>query len=299
MPFRGLFLGEFNYWRKLVLPLAVAAVALAVAIIGASIVGAGGTDSINFFVDRLSGESGTWLGGLVGASSLIALSVGMVSAVNPCGFAMLPTYLGLYLGDNRAEEEGQKPVKRVRRALKVGGAVTAGFVLLFGIAGTAIGLGASFVGDVIPWLGLAMGVGLVFIGAWMVSGGELSSGLAARVANRMGNPNQVNTKGYFMFGLSYGTASLSCTITPFLLVLGIGVTGFSLTVVGNFFLFALGMGLVIMALTVGMAIFKGAMVTLLRKALPYIHPFSSAFMVVAGAYIVFYWLSIGHGVLTN
>ena len=297
MALKGLSLGEINYWRRLVLPLVVAAVAIAAAVAGAMAVGAGGTDSVNFFVERLSGNSGTWLGGLIGASSLIALSVGMVSAVNPCGFAMLPTYLGLYLGDNNAEDEGQKPVKRVRRAFKVGGAVTAGFVLLFGVAGTAIGLGASFVGDVIPWLGLAMGIVLVLIGAWMVGGGELSSGLAARVANRMGNPNQVNTKGYFMFGLSYGTASLSCTITPFLLVLGIGVTGFSVSVVGNFFLFALGMGLVIMALTVGMAIFKGAMVRLLRKALPFIHPVSSAFMVVAGAYIVFYWLSIGRDLL--
>ena len=27
-----------------------------------------------------------------------AFGAGMVSAVNPCGFAMLPAYLGLYLG---------------------------------------------------------------------------------------------------------------------------------------------------------------------------------------------------------
>ena len=114
----------------------------------------------------------------------------------------------------------------------------------------------------------------------------------------MGNPNQVSTKGYFMFGLSYGTASLSCTLPIFISVVGIGVAGFSAsTVVGNFFLYALGMGLVIMGLTLGMAIFKGAMVKLMRKALPFIQPVASAFMVIAGTYIVFYWLTIGRGLL--
>ena len=29
-----------------------------------------------------------------------AFAAGMVSAVNPCGFAMLPAYLGLYIGNH-------------------------------------------------------------------------------------------------------------------------------------------------------------------------------------------------------
>ena len=34
----------------------------------------------------------------------------------------------------------------------------------------------------------------------------------------------------------------------------------------------------------------------LRKMIPYVQPASAAFMILAGAYIVFYWLTIG-GVL--
>ena len=300
MALRGISLRDVNIWRSVVLPLGVAGVALAVAIVGAVIVGSGGgTDSLNLFVDRtLSGNSQQFLGGLIGASALFALAAGMASAVNPCGFAMLPAYLGLYLGTNSKEDEKLSPVRNVGRALIVGGAVSAGFILLFGVAGAVIGVSASFVSDVLPWLGLAIGIGLVAVGAWMVGGGKLYTGLAARAASRMGDPNQVNAKGYFMFGLSYGTASLSCTLPIFISVVGIGVAGFSAqSVVGNFFLYALGMGLVIMALTLGMAFFKGAMVSLMRKALPYIQPIASAFMVVAGTYIVFYWLSIGRDLL--
>ena len=53
------------------------------------------------------------------------------------------------------------------------------------------------------------------------------------------------------------------------------------------------MGLVIVTLTVGMALFKSAIVGAFRKAMPYIAPAGSWLMVVAGAYIVFYWLTVG------
>ena len=128
----------------------------------------------------------------------------------------------------------------------------------------------------------------------MVGGGKLYTGFAARAASHMGNAGQIGTRGYFMFGLSYGTASLSCTLPIFLSVVGISVAGTSVaSVVGNFFLFALGMGLVIMVLSIGMAFFKGTMLGLLRKVLPFVQPFGSWLMVIAGAYIVFYWLTVG------
>ncbi len=329
---RGLAQRDVNFWRSLVLPVVVAGAALAVAIVGAAVVGGGGgIDKINLFVEgTLSGNSQQWLGGLISASAFFALAAGMASAVNPCGFAMLPAYLGLYLGSNVNEDESLPPVspsdrerlvagvvsvgfsllfrrvvrvsvsfvRTMGRALLVGGAVSAGFILLFGVVGAIVGASASFVGSVLPWLGLAIGIALVLVGAWMVGGGKLYTGLAARLASRMGDPSQVNAKGYFLFGLSYGTASLSCTLPIFISVVGIGVAGFSLQkVVGNFFLYALGMGMVIVAMTLGMAIFKGAMVKVMRKALPFIQPLAAGFMVVAGAYIVFYWLTVGRDLL--
>ncbi len=289
-----------NNFRTIGITLVVAASALAVAIVGALIVGSGsGIDSINLFVEgKLAGNSQRFLGGLISASSLFALAAGMASAVNPCGFAMLPAYLGLYMGSNLQGDDAIGPARGVLRATVVGTAVSAGFILLFGVVGALVGLSASFVSQVLPWLGLAIGIALVAVGAWMVGGGKLYSGFAARAAGRFGNPNQVNVKSYFMFGLSYGTASLSCTLPTFIAVVGIGVTGFAVQkVLGNFFLFALGMGLVIMAMTLGMALFKGAVVRMMRKALPYIQPAASGFMLLAGAYIVFYWLTVGRSLL--
>ena len=286
-----------NQWRSIALSAGLGFLALAVAYIAAVTLGKDtGIDGVNRFVEGLSGSSSSFLGKLgLWAPLGFAFAAGMVSAVNPCGFAMLPAYLGLYLGSNSEAQEKPHIMRQVGRAWLVGGSVTGGFVVLFGVVGGLISLGArSVVVEILPWLGLAIGVLLVFAGAWLVGGGKLYTGLAARAATRLGDPSAISPKGYFLFGLSYGTASLSCTLPVFLAVVGASFASSSiLASAGQFFLYALGMGLVIIALTLGIAFARGAMVGGLRKALPYIQPIGSWLMIVAGAYIVFYWLTIG------
>ena len=283
-------------WRGFVFPVLVAATSLTIAFVGAILVGDDrGGDGVNRFVEALSGDSQSFLGGIGFLG--FAFAAGLAAAVNPCGFAMLPAYMGLYLGsDSDNPDSGKSVIRPLGKALLVGAAVTAGFIVLFGAAGTVIGVGArSVLADVLPWFGLAIGITLAIVGAWMLAGGKLYSGLAQRAASHIGDPNQVNVRGYFMFGLSYGTASLSCTLPIFLTVVG---TTFAVSSIGTslsqFVLYALGMGTVIMALTLGMALFKSAMVGALRKALPYIQPVGTWMMIVAGTYIVFYWLTIGN-----
>ncbi|MDE2801542.1 MAG: cytochrome c biogenesis protein CcdA, partial [Chloroflexota bacterium] len=132
-----------------------------------------------------------------------------------------------------------------------------------------------------------------FAGAWIMLGGKVNIGMFSRAAAHMGDARQVNLKSYFLFGLSYGTASLSCTLPIFIAVVGFGTTASFFSALGQFVLYGLGMGTVILVLTLGMAVFKGAMVGGLRKTLPYIQPVSAAIMLLAGAYIVFYWLTLG------
>ena len=281
------------FLRRVGLPAMIALVALVGAFVAAKLIGKeDGIDGVNGFVESLSGGSSTFLGNLGLFAPLgFAFAAGMASAVNPCGFAMLPAYLGLYLGSN---QEAQRS-RQFGKALLVGLSVTAGFVVLFGAAGLIIALGArSAVVDILPWLGLSIGIILAVTGAWLVGGGKLYSGLAARAASRIGDPSQVSPKGYFLFGLSYGVASLGCTLPIFLTVVGTSLAVSDLgTSLGQFLLYALGMGMVIMALTLGMAVAKGAMVGAVRKALPYVQPIGAWLMVIAGAYIVFYWLTLG------
>ena len=117
-----------NVWRSLVIPGLVATVSLAAAFIGAVLIGGdSGIDGVNGFVESLSGQSGTFLGDLGLLAPLgFAFAAGMVAAVNPCGFAMLPAYMGLYLGANDTDDGGRHLFKHLGKALLVGGTVTAG-----------------------------------------------------------------------------------------------------------------------------------------------------------------------------
>ena len=133
-----------------------------------------------------------------------AFGVGMVAAVNPCGFAMLPAYLSLYLG---TEEEGfskRSPATRLLRALLVGATVSSGFVLLFGLTGLLISAGGTLLLEVMPALGIVIGGVLVLVGLWMLVGGTLHAGAFERFAGRVGDPRNVSVGGFFLFGLAYG-----------------------------------------------------------------------------------------------
>ena len=280
--------------RAVLLPVGLLILALGSAIVGAILTGTGAS----FLTIQVEGLSSSSSMNLENASTLIplgfAFAAGMVSAVNPCGFAMLPAYMGLYLGSEETTERSWATLIRLRRALFVGLVVTAGFILLFGVVGLAISAGAQPLVKYFAWIGLGIGVLLAIAGAWMVAGGNLYAGFAERISVRMGNAGQQGTRGYFAFGLGYGTASLSCTLPIFLTVVGTTLTlGTILDSTFQFVLYGMGMGLVILVLTLSMAVFKSALVGRVRKVLPYIQPISAVLLLVAGAYIVFYWLTIG------
>ena len=156
-------------------------------------------------------------------------------------------------------------------------------------------LNKKLVGSILPWLGLSIGVLLTLAGAWLLGGGKLYTALAQQMSERFGNPGQANVRGYFLFGLAYGLASLSCTLPIFLAVIGASFATASIwTAFAQFVLYALGMGSVIITLTLGIALFKGAMVKGMRKVMPYMQPIGTWLMLIAGTYIVFYWLTIGN-----
>ena len=279
--------------RSVVLATLIAVVAYAVAIVGALFLrSTEGIDGVNRFVELLSGSSGTGLSN-VGIKLGFAYAVGAASAVNPCGFAMLPAYLGLYVSGGNQD---QRPFVLVARAVMVGLSVSAGFVVLFGLVGLILGFGSqAIVVAALPYVGLAIGALLIGAGAFMAGGGKIYTSLAQRAASRIGDPSQMNLPGYVLFGISYGLASLSCTLPLFLAVLGVG-TGLSsgwLETLGQFVLYAAGMGSVIMALTLGMALARSVMMRWMRAVLPYVGVVGAWLMVVAGVYIMFYWLTIG------
>lgn len=232
-----------------------------------------------------------WLTGLGALLPFgFAFGAGIVAAVNPCGFAMLPAYLSLYLGSQEEGFEKRSALGRSSRALLIGGVVSLGFVLLFGLAGVLVAAGGSAILGAMPWIGTVIGGALILMGLWMLAGRTIYTGFFERLAARVGDPTMMGVRGFFLFGLAYGLASLSCTLPVFLAVVGGGLTAGSFASgAGQFASYGLGMTSVLLVLTLALALFKRGVVSRLHGIVPYVQILSAALLVVAGAYIVFYW----------
>lgn len=221
---------------------------------------------------------------------LYALSVGALATVNPCGFAMLPAYLAYYLGTQEADFKTASPLFRGGQALLTGATMTLGFIIFFGAIGSLITAGSRFLISWMPWMAMLVGVALIFLGLWVLFGGKI----AIPFLNRVNLRPRGGLPGMFLFGIAYATASLSCTLPIFLLVVGGAfATEGLLSGVLQFVAYGLGMGIIITALTLSAALFKGALATLLRRLIPYIERLSAVLLIGAGVYIVYYWLTRG------
>jgi cytochrome c biogenesis protein CcdA len=224
-----------------------------------------------------------------------AFGAGMMSAVNPCGFTLLPIYLALFLG-RREDGFHERPlVQRLGSALGVSAVVSLGFVLLFGLIGGLVAAGARFVVGAMPWLSVAIGVGLVGLGVWMLAGRHVPSDTLLRWGARLSAGQGTGLRGYFLYGLTFGVCSVSCTLPVFLVVVGSAVAaGGFLAGMAQFVGYGLGMGAVVTALTVAVALLKeGVLVAGVRRAMPYLHTATALFVVAGGLYVLYYWFAKG------
>ena len=118
-----------------------------------------------------------------------AFTAGLFATVNPCGWAMLPSFVSYYLG-SREEGYEQKPLaSRAIEGLYLGLLVTAGFLAVFGTAGIVISAGLRVVVKYIPFAALAVGVALIALGLLLLAGKNLPFSLSVlRLSVRARNP---------------------------------------------------------------------------------------------------------------
>lgn len=216
----------------------------------------------------------------------LALAAGMAATVNPCGFALLPAYLSAFLGtEHRSGGAGA-----VARALAVSGALTAGFVVVFGLFGLVVTPLALSIEDELPWVTVVIGVGLVVLGVALLAGRQPT----VRIPKLQRGGRDGTMVSMFLFGVSYATASLSCTIGPFLAVTTSTFRSSSIVAGSAVFLtYAVGMGVVIGILTVALSLARAGVVHRFRSLLPRINRIAGALIVVAGVYVAYYgWYEV-------
>ena len=218
---------------------------------------------------------------MISAPVALAFTAGMVATFNPCGFSLLPAYLGAFVAGDATD---QRTDQRVMRAVGVAAAVSLGFVVVFATAGLIIDQLTSATRQRLPWVTIIIGAALVLAGIAMVLGWKPS--IAMRAPNlASGRRGIAAMTGY---GATFAIASLSCTIGPFLAVTGAALTQSTTQGIATYVAYALGMGTIILAISVAAALAHTTLTRALRNLTRVVTRLGGALMIAAGGYAIWY-----------
>lgn len=215
----------------------------------------------------------------------LSFGSGLLAAVNPCGFVLLPTYLMYFLGVS-----GRPGTQRatVRRALLVSAALSAGFMTVFVIVGGISRLFTDWLNQNAKYVALLLGIALVILGIAMLFGYRLPFSTPKLETGK----RDQTVLSMYVFGVAYAIASIGCTLGPFsATVLGtINTDGFFQGVIAVV-LYGVAMSLLITTLTVTLALAQGGLLKSLRTGMKYVEIASAIVMILSGSYLAWYWFN--------
>ena len=255
-----------------------------------------GTDTVNYFFESISG----FMSGSITSLSMIlpigfAFGAGMIAAVNPCGFVMLPSYVAVYLLSEKDSPSGM--TIRLIRALKVTISMTLGFVIVFAVIGSLVSLGLrSVIGSLLPWFGMGSGIALIAISGLLLFGFNQFrySSLPFRLSSMFTIFQTDTIRGYFFFGVSYALVSVGCALPIFMVVVTSTFAGQSiLGILMSYINYSLGMGTIIFMVTIITALLRKSLAFSGNLLGSFLNKATVVLLLVAGIYLVFYWLTMG------
>ncbi len=217
---------------------------------------------------------------------------GILAAVNPCGFVLLPTYLMYFLGLQGSEDKLTQR-ETLRKALKVSASLSLGFMAVFVVAAFVANYATSWLTANAKYATGFFGVALIVLGAAMLFGFKLPFMNPQKL---QGQKDQT-VKSMFVYGVAYAVASLGCTIGFF--ISAVFATSSrdganALDGLTNGLAYAAGMAVLVGGLTVALAFANKGLLTVLRRGLQYMDRIAAAFVLISGAYLLwyFYWVDI-------
>ena len=215
-----------------------------------------------------------------------SFTAGLLAAINPCGFVLLPTYLVYFLGMENLRPGTERA--SVLRALKVSAAVSAGFMSIFVLIGAITKLSTNWFVEKAQWPALVIGLALVVLGISMLFGYRLPF-----TTPRLDVGKRDRTvRSMYVFGIAYAIASIGCTIAPFTgVVLGSFTTEGLATGIAAIALYGLGMAIVVTGLTVALAMANVTLLKFLRRGMAWFEQFAGILLILTGMYLCWYWYS--------
>ena len=209
---------------------------------------------------------------------------GMLAAVNPCGFVLLPTYLFYFLGLTSNAQATERA--SIRRALLVSGAVSSGFIAVFLVIGLVTDQLTTWIISNAKYATAVIGVAFLILGVAMLFGYKLP--IFTPKLDAGGRDRTV--RSMFIYGVAYAVASLGCTLPLFMTVLfGASDRDGLAAGLANVLAYGVGMAMLVTMLTVALAAANAGLLRVLRASMKYIEMISGAFVLLSGVYLLWYF----------
>lgn len=215
--------------------------------------------------------------------SAAALASGFLFLLNPCSFALLPSYLTVFL--NISQEETQTSVwHSISRAQVVSLVMSAGMMAVFLPVAFAFTDLNDRLGDSRSWLSIVLGLGLAILGVAMLSGFNLN----IKLPKVKTGDTRTTFAGVFAYGATYAIAAMGCSLP--ILVLGLTAPSGSAfgTRIGIALSFAAGMVGALITLTVAVATGASSVVNIFRKIMTKMNLITGFILIPAGLYLAYF-----------
>lgn len=213
----------------------------------------------------------------------LALAAGMVAALNPCAFSLLPAYVGFFVPPRDSNEQLDRTLVRAAGSALL---ATAGFILVFVLAGSMADLISGSVQRRLPWVSFLAGAAVAGAGVLVIAGRSMR--LPQRLSALLFKRQRRQPASMLGYGILYAVVSLSCTIGPFLAITTVAIDRSRPAALGVFAAYAVGMGAVVTMLALAAAFARPRSTRSLRRLSRHAPRAGGLLMVLSGAYTMWY-----------
>ena len=240
--------------------------------------------------------AGTAIPTTVAQASVFSLTIlaALGSFFSPCSFPLLPGYMAYYLGIDA--EAKTKP--STKTAAYRGFLAAIGMILIYGIIAAIVFAAATAAANIVPWLGPAVGVILIFLGALTLTPlqyhklvepfSKLRQKIFPAKEGEERKP-RIGTK-MFAYGVGYGAAGFACVAPPFIAavinasVYGNWIYGVLVVVIYSVIVIALMVAITILLSEAGQAAVRK-----MNRYVNVIKKVSGIALIIAGVYLLYFW----------
>ena len=222
---------------------------------------------------------------MINVALALPFSLGIVTAINPCGFAMLPTWLGYFIG--RESTHDKTRAEQVVHGLWVSLLLTITFAAVFGLLGLIVShiVAEETIARRTPWITAAIGLIFIPYGFAQLIGKPIKFSIFKKIRA----PKSTEFLSILGFGVSYAVVSVGCAAPLFLLQIA---GSFSREGIINgtavYLAYAAGMGAVVISLTLSIALARGGLVRNMKLLVPFIDRIGALSLIIGGAYLTVY-----------